>query len=154
MLFHSQGGYISNPSQFPGNLTQHGKKQSLYFQQARNDRHKHTSPTPLPPTPSPHHPCMLTFTCWGCCSLCFWPKPTQLAHSFLFCSCVYFCLCGPFNCISFHKFSPQLSTFSLSSFGLISALLVLSTVYLFKKVSFSPDIILCGWLGLKRQLTN
>ena len=24
---------------------------------------------------------------------------------FLFCSCVYFCLRGPFNCISFHKFS-------------------------------------------------
>ena len=25
--------------------------------------------------------------------------PTELAHSFLFCSCVYFCLCDPFNCI-------------------------------------------------------
>ena len=24
---------------------------------------------------------------------------------FLFCSCAYFCLCGPFNCISFHNFS-------------------------------------------------
>ena len=22
------------------------------------------------------------------------------------------------------------------------------------KVSFSPDIILCGWVGLKHQLTN
>ena len=73
---------------------------------------------------------------------------TELAHSFLFCSCVYFCLYGPFNCISFHKFSRQLSAFSLCSCGLISALPVLTTVYLFMKVSFSPDVILCGWLGL------
>ena len=96
----------------------------------------------------------LTFTWWGCYVLCFWHKPTELAHSFLFCSCVYFCLNCPFNCISFHKFSRQLSAFSLSSCGLISALLVLSTLYLFMKVSLSPDIILCGWLGLKHQLTN
>ena len=47
----------------------------------------------------------LTFTCWGCCGLWLWHKPAELAHSFLFCSCVYFCLSGPFNCISFHKFS-------------------------------------------------
>ena len=40
------------------------------------------------------------------------------------------------------------------SSGLISALLVLSTLYLFMKVSFSPDIILCGGLVLKHQLTN
>ena len=39
------------------------------------------------------------------------------------------------------KFSRQLSAFSLSSSGLISALLVLSTIYLFMKVSFSPDVI-------------
>ena len=38
---------------------------------------------------------------------------------------------GPFTCISFHKFSRKLSTFSISSFGLNSALLVLSTIYLF-----------------------
>ena len=65
----------------------------------------------------------LTFTWWGCCGLCFWHKPTELAHSFLFCSCAYFCL--SFNCISFHKFSRQLPAFSLCSSGLISALLVL-----------------------------
>ena len=63
----------------------------------------------------------------------------------LFCSCVYFYLYGPFNCLSFHKFSWQLSVFSLCSFELISALLVLSTIYLFMKVFFSPDIILSGW---------
>ena len=75
----------------------------------------------------------------------------EVAHSFLSCSHVYFHLYGPFNCISLHKFSPQLYAFSLCAFSLISALLVLSTVYLFKKVSLSPDIILCGWLN---QLNN
>ena len=69
-------------------------------------------------------PIELTFTWWGCWGLCFWLKPTELAHSFLFCSCVYFYLYGPFNRISFHKFSRQLSAFSLCSSGLNSALLV------------------------------
>ena len=49
---------------------------------------------------------------------------------FLFYSCVYFCLYGPFNCNSFHTFSRQLSAFSFCSSGLISALLVLSPIYL------------------------
>ena len=34
----------------------------------------------------------LTFSWWGCCGLCFRHKPTELAHSCLFCYCVYFCL--------------------------------------------------------------
>ena len=38
---------------------------------------------------------------------------------------------GPFTCISFHKFSRQLSVFSLCSPSLISASLVLWTIYLF-----------------------
>ena len=42
------------------------------------------------------------------------------------------------------KVCPQLSAFSPCSSGLHSALLVLSTYYLIRKVSFSPDIILCG----------
>ena len=50
--------------------------------------------------------------------------------------------------------SRQLSVFSLCSPGRISALLILSTVYLFTKISLSPDVILCGWLGLKHRLTN
>ena len=83
-----------------------------------------------------------------------WHTPAELALSFLFCTCVNFCLYGPFNCISFHKFSRQLSVFSLCSFGLISALLVLSIINLFMKVSLSPDNIICGWLGLKHQLSN
>ena len=45
----------------------------------------------------------------------------------------------------FHSInSPDNSAFSLCSSGLVSALLVLSTIYFFIKVSFSPDIILCG----------
>ena len=83
-----------------------------------------------------------------------WHKPTELAHSLLVYSYVYFCLYGPFNCISFHEFSRQLSAFPLCSSGLNSALLVFSTIYLFMKVSLSPDIILCGWLSLKHQLIN
>ena len=96
----------------------------------------------------------LTFTWWGCHGLCLRHKLTELAHSFLFCFCVCFYLYGPFNFISFLEFSRQLCVFSLSSFGLISALLVLSTVYLSVKISFSPDIIHSGCLGSKHQLTN
>ena len=66
------------------------------------------------------------------------------SHVWRHVTCVCFCLYGPFNYISFHKFSWQLSAFSLCSSGLISALLVLSTIYLIMKVSLSPDIILCG----------
>ena len=72
-------------------------------------------------------------------SSCFSHKPTELTHSFLFCFCVCFCLYGPFNCISFYKFPRQLSAFSLYSSGLISALLVFSTIYLFMEISFSPS---------------
>ena len=68
----------------------------------------------------------------------------SLPTTFLFCSCVCFRFSGPFNCISFHKFSRQLSAFSLCFSGLISASLVLLTIYLFMTVSLSPDIILCG----------
>ena len=71
-------------------------------------------------------------------------KPTGLAHSFLYCSSGYICLYGPFNCISFQKFFRKLSAFSHCSSGFISALLVLSAIYLFAKVSFNPDVILYG----------
>ena len=76
----------------------------------------------------------------------------NLPTPFLFCSCVYFCPYGPFDCISFHKFSQQLSVFRLCSSGLISALLVLSTIYLFVKVFFSPDIIPSGLTGPKTPI--
>ena len=79
----------------------------------------------------------LTFTWWGCPRR----KPTELAHSFLSCSCVNFCLYGSFNCISVHKLSLQLSVFSLSSSGIIFALLVLSATCLFMNIIFGPDVI-------------
>ena len=66
----------------------------------------------------------LTFTWWGCCGVRQRHKPTELAHSFFFGSCVCFCLYGPFNCVSFHTFSGQLSAFSLCSSGLNSALYI------------------------------
>ena len=78
----------------------------------------------------------------------------ELAHSFLFYSCVSFSLYGSFNCISFHRFSRQLSAFSVCSSSLNSVLLVLLPIYLLVKVSRSPDIILCGWLGVKHQLPH
>ena len=83
-----------------------------------------------------------------------WHKPAELAHSFLSCSCVHFCLCGLSTV--FHSInSPDSSRlFLLCSPGHISTLLVLSTIHLFMKVSFSPDIIFSGWLGLKHQLNK
>ena len=39
----------------------------------------------------------------------------SLPTLFSFYSCVYFCLYDPFSCILFHKFSRQLSAFSLCS---------------------------------------
>ena len=40
-------------------------------------------------------------SCGGDVMVYVWHKLTDLAHSFLFCSCVCFCLYGPFSCISF-----------------------------------------------------
>ena len=85
----------------------------------------------------------LTFTQWGRCSSCVCHRP---ARSFLFCSCVRFCLYGPFKLISFHKFSWQLSPSPLGSPGLISASSALSTMYLCMIVSFSPDIIVLSFM--------
>ena len=74
-----------------------------------------------------------------------WYEPTELAHSFLFCSWACVCLFGPFNCIPFHKFSQQLSAFSLCSFGLISALLVLSAIVPAGSPSRGGDVTVCVW---------
>ena len=88
----------------------------------------------------------------GCYGSCPRHKPTKLAHSFLLCSYVYFCLYGPFNCISFLKLSRKLSAFSLCSSGPVLPYWSFE-LCLFMKVSLSPDIILCSWLGLKHLLT-
>ena len=96
----------------------------------------------------------LTFTWWRCCGLCFWHKPTELAHSFLFCSCVYFCLMVLSAVFHFIK-SPDNSLLSHSVLPVLFLPAWSFQLYIsLWKVSFSPDIILCGWLGLKHQLTN
>ena len=97
---------------------------------------------------SPHE---LTFTWCGCCCLCFWHKPTELAHSFLFCSIyVFLALSTVFHSINSPSTLRFLTLFFWSYFCLIGPL----NLYLFVKASLSPDIILCGWLGLRHQLTN
>ena len=64
-------------------------------------------------------------------------QPSLPTLFFLLCSRVCFCVRGPFSCISFHKFSQQLSVFSLCSSGLISALLVFQLcIPLWKSPSF------------------
>ena len=57
-------------------------------------------------------------------------------HSVLVSFSVFMALSTVFHCIN----SPDNSPFSFCSSDLISALLALSTIYLFMKVSFSPDI--------------
>ena len=63
---------------------------------------------------------------------------------------VFMALSTVFHSISF----PNNSLFSDSVLLSYLCLLVLSTLYLFLKVSYSPDIIPSGWLGSKHQLTN
>ena len=68
----------------------------------------------------------LAFT-WCVAIYVFWHKPTELAHSFLFC----FASVSVFMVLStvFHSMnSPDDSAFSLCFFGLNSAFLVLSTI--------------------------
>ena len=61
-------------------------------------------------------------------------------HSVLVSVTVFMALSTVFHSIIFSR---QLSVLSLSS-GLISILLILSTIYLYMEVSIGPDIILCG----------
>ena len=87
----------------------------------------------------------------GDVTVCVWHKPTQLATPFY---SVLVSVYGPFNRISFRKFSLQLCAFWLCCSSLNTALLFLSTICLFMKVSSSLDIIPSGWLGSKHQLTD
>ena len=87
-------------------------------------------------------------------SFCFNSSFITNCFSFLS-SCLSFSVFMVFSTV-FHSInSPDDSPLSHSVLPVfISALLFLSTIYLFMKVYFEPDIILCGWLGLKYQLTN
>ena len=71
-----------------------------------------------------------------------WRSLRCLIYVHVRCSC--FCLYGPFNSILFHKFILITLRFLTQFFRPYFCLMVLSTIYLFTKVSFSPDIILCG----------
>ena len=95
----------------------------------------------------------LTFTLWGCYRLCFWYKPTELTHSFLFCSCVCFCLYGPFNSISFHEFFRQFCFLTRFFRSYVCFLGLFNHTCLYESL-LHPWFNLCGWLGLKHQLPN
>ena len=70
-------------------------------------------------------------------------KPTELAHSFLFCSCVYFCVMALSTV--FHSInSPDKSPLSHSVLPVLFLPYRSFQQSFFYKVSFSPDIILCG----------
>ena len=91
----------------------------------------------------PFCPRGLTFTWWGRYGSCLRHEPTELAHSF----CSVLVSISVFMAFStvFHSInSPDNSVFTLYSSGPIPALLVLSTICLFMKVSFSPGIIPSG----------
>ena len=81
----------------------------------------------------------LTFTWWGCYDLCLWNKPTELAHYFLFCSCVCFCLYGPFNYFFFIN-SPDNSPLFLSVLSVFSL-----SYRSFPKNSFCPSLPVWRW---------
>ena len=73
------------------------------------------------------------------------------------CSCAYFRLYGHFNCIYSINFTnnPLLSHSVLLVLFLPLWSFQLYYISLsFMKVSFSSDIILCGWQSLEHQLTN
>ena len=90
---------------------------------------------------------------WGGCCFCFWQNQLSLPtlfHSVLVSVSVFMAISTVF-----HPYIFLTTLLSHCSSGLISALFVLWAIYFFlMKVSFSPDIILCGWLGLKHQPTN
>ena len=70
------------------------------FRSVNNLQKIASSSSPSPPSPSsvpvgsPSH--------GGDFTVYVWHKPTELAHSFSFCFCIYFCLYDPLNCVSFH----------------------------------------------------
>ena len=82
----------------------------------------------------------LTFTWWGRYGSCLRHEPTELAHSFCFVPVsisVFIALSTVFHSLN----SPD--NFLLSH-SVLPVLLVLSTICLFMKVSFRPDIIPSG----------
>ena len=81
---------------------------------------------------------------WGCYGLCFWHKTTELALPFSV--LVSVSVSWPFNCISFHKFSWQLSVFSLCSSGLLYMLRLLPGISSYFYPSGPFTCIFCSQL--------
>ena len=98
-------------------------------------------------------PCPNGLTSWWICySLCLRHKPTELTHSFhsvLVSVSVIMALSTVFHSVNSPNNSPLLTVLLFLFLPYWSFQL-----YLFMKVSFSLDIILCGWLGLKHRLAN
>ena len=87
----------------------------------------------------PSYPRGLTFTWWGCYGLCLWHKPTKLAHSFLFCSCIYFCLSlRPFQLYFIPQILPTTLHFLTLFFRFLSLPYWSFQLCLFMKVSCNP----------------
>ena len=80
---------------------------------------------------------MLTFTWWEWCGLCLCLKPAELAHSVLFCSWRLSLSSRSYQLYLILKILPIIPAFSLCSSGLISVLLVFSTIYIFLKTFLS-----------------
>ena len=84
--------------------------------------------------------------------VCLCPRVHCPFYSVLVSNSVFMSLSTVFHSINSLDNCPF---FSLCSSDLISALLVLSMIFLFMKVSFSPDITIpSGWLSSNHQLTN
>ena len=77
-------------------------------------------------------------------SLFFFLSVLGSVFVFMALSTVFHCINSPNYSLLFHSVLPVL----------FLALFVLLTIYLFMKVSLSPHIILCGWLGFKHQITK
>ena len=89
----------------------------------------------------------------GMLGLRLWHEPTELAHSFLFSSCVCFSVFMALSTV-FHSInSPDNSPFSHSVLPVLSLPhRSFQPIHLFMKVSFSPDMIPSGCLGLKTPI--
>ena len=126
----------------------HFKKKKKSHRQSMNDQTFSQNPRKRGKCHHHHGPQRLTFTWWVCCSLFFdRNQPSTTFYSVLVSISVFIALSTIFHFIN----SPDNSPLSHCSSSLISALMVLSAIYLFMKVSFSPEVILLWLIGLKAR---
>ena len=87
----------------------------------------------------------------GMLGLCQRRKPTELAYSFLYCSCVYFCLTALSTVFHFINFPDHCPFFTLFFRSCLSPMDPFNYMSLYK-VSLSPDLIPSGLTGLKTPI--